>query len=804
MSRKPPLSRRALLRTGVVGMSAGALAAGCGPASPSHAQKRPAARTPSGAVQTYSFNQGWLFGGLYLPGSENAGFDDTGFAAVTLPHTVVPLSWGEWDPGTWEQMWIYRKHFSMPERPAGTRVLLQFDGVMVNAAVILNGTSLALHEGGYLPWTSELTGSLADGDNVLAVIVDSRWLPVPPEGSPSGAEGVDYLQPGGIYRDVALRVVPEIYVSDVFALPENVLTAERSVQVQATVDAATVPSGPVPVTAELLDGQKVLAKATTSVTVDAIGTTVADLAITGLQDISLWSPDTPQLYTVAVTVSPAGAPPHTLNVPVGFREARFELDGFFLNGERLRIFGLNRHQLFPYTGMAAAARLQRRDAEILKNELNVNMVRCSHYPQSPHFLDACDELGIMVWQEPPGWVYMGDDAWQQIVVTNVHDMVVRDRSRPSVIVWATRLNETQSKYPALYTQTRELAYQLDGSRQTTGAMSIYSTEGWAEDVFAYDDYQALDGRATLLPPIPGVPYMVSESVGALAGPPTYRWIDPGEVLAEQALLHAQVHNIAQSQDRYAGLLAWAGFDYASMTGGNKIWQTLKTPGVVDTFRVPKPGAAFYQSQVDPKVRPVVLPVFFWDFGPGSTPGGPGSNAMIATNCDQLEIFIGGAHYGTAYPDFAQLPGLAHPPAFASINVDGAARPELRIDGYVGGNLVTSTKMSADTSADRLALFADDSSIGADGSDTTRLTFRALDVYGNQRRGVTGDVHLSLAGPATLIGDNPFSFSKYGGVGGAFVRSVRGRTGKVTVTATHRTLGKATATVTVGPSSRPSL
>ncbi|MGA9509192.1 MAG: hypothetical protein WBV55_11295, partial [Candidatus Sulfotelmatobacter sp.] len=184
--------------------------------------------------------------------------------------------------------------------------------------------------------------------------------------------------------------------------------------------------------------------------------------------------------------------------------------------------------------------------------------------------------------------------------------------------------------------------------------------------------------------------------------------------------------------------------------------------------------------------------------------GPGSNAMIATNCDRLEIYVGGAHHPTAYPDFAQLPSLAHPPAFANITVDGTGQPELRIDGYVGSNVATSTRMSADTSTDRLALFADDRSITADGTDSTRLTFRALDVYGNQRRRATGEVRLSLAGPATLTGDNPFDFSRYGGVGGAFLRSIPGRTGRVTVTALHKTLGKAKVTVMVEAASGAAL
>jgi beta-galactosidase len=761
--------------------------AGCGAARPAPA---------TGARASYDFNQGWLFGGPYVPGCTDPGYDDRGFDQVTLPHTVTPLSWGGWDPASWEAVWIYRKHFALP-RGSRERVFVDFDGVMVNATVLINGTTVSTHQGGYLPWSTELTGHLAGEDNVLALIVDARWLPVPPGGAPAGASAVDYLQPGGIYRDATLRVVPEVFLSDVFVRPVNVLSHDRSVQVQATIDAAAVPSGPVQISARLRDGPDVLATTSATVTPAGTPTTLVALSITGVRDVTLWSPGTPKLYTVQVTLAPAGRPAHTVTVRTGFRAAVFQPDGFYLNGERLQIFGLNRHQLFPYTGMAAPARLQRRDAEILKYELNCNMVRCSHYPQSPHFLDACDELGLMVWQEPPGWQYVGDAAWQAIMLQNTSDMVIRDRSRPSVIVWGTRLDET-ANYASLYARARELADQLDGSRQTTGAMGIHSTAGWAEDVFGYDDYHSHDGRAELLPPLPGVPYLVSEAVGALDGPPTYRWIDTGAVLAEQALMHAEVHSIARSEPGYAGVLGWAGIDYASLNGGSRIWDALKTPGVVDTFRVPKPGAAFYRSQQDPSVNPVILPVFFWDFSPGSPPRGPGAHAMIATNCDRLEIYLGGAHVATGTPDTRHFGGLAYPPVFVDLTVDPASRPELRIDGYLGTRLAASVRMSADTARDRLALTADDASIRADGSDATRLTFRALDAYGNQRPHATGQVSLSLIGPATLIGDNPFEFGAYGGVGGAFVRSEPGRPGLVGVTASHPVLGAARVRVTVTP------
>ena len=746
-------------------------------------------------ARSYDFSQRWLFGGRYVQGAEQPGYDDDGFENVTLPHTVTSLSWDNWDYASWEHVWIYRKHF--PDTAVtGARVLVTFDGVMTNAAVVLNGWTAGTHAGGYLPWTTELTSHITKGDNILAVIVDARWLDVPPDAGPSGPPSIDYLQPGGIYRDVTLEVVPEIYLEDVFARPRNVLSNERDIKVQAIVNAAVVPEGyAATITAALLDGTRVLAAASTTDEITGTGTSTVSLTIGEIGPVTYWSPENPKLYTVKTTLSyglpGARSAAHTVTTTIGFREAVFRESGFYLNGGRYKVFGLNRHQMFPYLGMAAPVRLQRRDAEILKHELNCNMVRCSHYPQSPHFLNACDELGIMVWEETPGWGHMGDAAFQARMLRNVRDMVVRDRNRPSVVIWGSRLNETKN-YPALYAQARKIAYAYDGSRQTTGAVVFRTTAGWAEDVFSYDDYHRVHGKPELFPPVPGVPYLVSESVGALD--PTYRWFDPPSVLANQAFAHALAHDRAQSDIRYAGLLAWAGFDYYSAAPNFRNWNTLRTPGVVDSFRVPKPGAAIYQSQVDPATRPVIVPVFFWDSG--SAPAGPGPDSMFATNCDRLEIFAGGTHLATARPDRQRFGHLAHPPAFAHLAMDGGALPDLRVDGYVGTTLAAVLLMSADTRRDRLRLIADDTTITADGSDATRVTFRATDAYGNHRPNATGKVTLSLTGPAALVGQNPFAFGLYGGVGGAFVRSEPGKTGPVTVIARHATLGSASVRITV--------
>ncbi len=784
------LTRRALLRAGALGGAALAVGAGTGRAA---TVRRAKSVPPPPVTATYDFNQGWRFGGAYRAGSQNPGYNDAAFSHVNLPHTVVGLSWGNWDPTSWEALWIYRKRFSTATLPVG-RVLIDFDGVMTNATVYLNGVELAQHLGGYLPFSVELTQLLAPGENDLGVVVDGRLLDVPPFGNVNGASAVDYMQPAGIYRDVTLRVVPDTYISNVFAKPVDVLTASPGLDLSVTIDSLSTLRDRIELTVELLDGARKLASKTVRERI-VRGTNVIGVELTGLHSIDLWSPSSPKLYTARVTLSSATVPPHTVEVTTGFRQASFELDGFYLNGERFQIFGLNRHQLFPYTGMAAPARLQARDAQLIKQELNCNMVRCSHYPQSPHFLDACDQLGLMVWEEPPGWQYIGDQNFDAILLQNVHDMVIRDRNRPSLIVWGTRLDETAS-YPTLYAEARQLAYELDGTRQTTGAMDTQSTTGWAEDVFAYDDYGSADGNADPSPPVPGVPYLISEAVGAITGAPLYRWIDASQTLQEQTRLHAQVNQIARGNPAYSGVIGWCGIDYASLVGGARTWQNVKWPGVLDTFRVPKPGASFYRSQLSPAVSPVIIPAFYWDFGPESPATGPGPDTILATNCDLLYVYVGGQLLTIATPDSADYGNLPYPPVLVDLTVDGSTLPELTVDGYSGGSHVATLQMSADTSSDRLVLDLEDATIAGDGSDATRLSFRALDAYGNQRPYVSGDVTLALSGPGVIVGQNPFAFETYGGVGGVLIRSVADRTGVVTVKAEHPTLGAASVKLRV--------
>ena len=768
---------------------------------------------------TVPLNSGWLFGGTWVAGSSQPGYDDSGFATVTLPHVVTPLSWLEWNPATWEQVWIYRRHFGLPPQMAHMRTFADFQGVLTSVTPTINGTQLSQHQGGYLPFSYELTEYLRSADNVLAMEVDSTWQNVPPEGSSSGPVSIDYLEPGGLYRSAALRFVPQIFLADVFALPTDVLSSSPEVQVQCTVDAAVVPDGSVAVTAELLDGGRLLARESAPVQIGQPGQVTVSLVLSGFGTVRLWDNDHPNLYDVVVTVTVGGHPVHDFSRRIGFREAVFQTDGFYLNGSLLKLFGLNRHQMFPYSGMSMAARVQRHDAEILK-KLNCNMVRMSHYPQDPAFLDACDELGIMLWEETPGWGYLGDTAWQQIMLQNVHDMVVRDRSRPSVIIWGVKPNEAPND-PSLYTESKQLADSLDGSRPTSGT-TYHSTTDWVFDVMAFDDYSTTSAGASLEPPVAGVPYLVTEAVGTLSGPAVYyRWFDTQDVQQGQATAHARVHNIAGSEDAYCGLLAWCGIDYDSITANT--YEDLKWPGVVDVFRVPKPGASFYLAQGDPAVAPVIEPAFYWYFGPTSPVTILGAAATIWSNCDQLEAYVGGEYFAILTPETTDYPYLTHPPFYLDVSaIDGSSLPELRLDGYVGSSLVLSRTFASDPAGDHLELLVDDTELVADGSDTTRVAFRVVDRYGAQRPYPTGDVTVSVDGPAIWLGqvltfdlaasqflvqpgqqteisltltNGGFPFEANGGVGGVYIRTLPGQPGEITVRVSHPTLGSAAARIT---------
>jgi beta-galactosidase len=762
------------------------LGAGSGLAVRQSANER---RGPARIV--FPLDRDWLFGGRVKADGAESASDDSGFSPITLPHCVTPLSWQNWDAAAWEGVFSYRRRFSTPEAFENRRVFLKFDGVMVTANVSLNGTALPAHKGGYLPFTHEITNMLSKGSNLLDVKVDSRFQNVPPEGSPRGMAAVDYFVPGGIIRGASLYAVPQVFISDVFAKPVDVLTPNRRVEIQCSIDAAIAPQVPVRVEAKLMDGLRVVSTMRKSIEITAAGKVNGSLSLACGGDIKLWDVDDPKLYDLVTMLFVDGKPIHDHSCRIGFREAKFTVDGFSLNGRRLRLFGLNRHEIYPYVGYAMPPRVLRRDAEIIRKEFHCNMVRCSHYPQSEAFLEACDELGLMVWEEPPGWQYIGDDEFKDQVVENVRDMIVRDRNHASIVIWGVRVNESADDQP-LYRRTTESAKSLDDSRPDSGSMTHFTNwqEAWHEDVFAMDDYhQSPDGSVQIYPPLPGVPYMLAETVGqrtytAQGFGNVYRRSGDVKMQCTQAIYHARAHDRAAAYPRFCGVIAWCAFEYGSPQNSHK---GVKNPGVADVFRIPKLGATFYQSQVSPAVHPVIAPNFYWDFGT-ATPRGPGNDAAIFSNCDRLDIYVDGKLHSTLQADRKGYPNLAYPPFLADLDLDGAACPELRIDGFVGGRLALSRSFSSNAKQDVFLFSADDESIAGDGIDATRLVIGVADKYGAPRLFAGGFVTFTVEGPGVLVGDNPFPLEESGGAGAVWIKTKPAASGKVVVRANHSALG----------------
>jgi beta-galactosidase len=407
---------------------------------------------------------------------------------------------------------------------------------------------------------------------------------------------------------------------------------------------------------------------------------------------------------------------------------------------------------------------------ILRNHLKCNIVRTSHYPQSRYFLEACDELGLLVLEEIPGWQHIGDKGWQDLAVENVRDMIRRDWNHPSVILWGVRINESQDNHE-LYTRTNELAHELDPTRQTGGIRYLYDSE-LLEDVFTMNDF-----GFPLRAPNHAL-YLNTEFVGHTY--PT-KTIDNIERLREQTVRHARVHDQLASNAQYAGGIGWCAFDYnthSNFGSGDRICYH----GVMDIFREPKPAAGFYRSQCDPDEEVVMTPAFHWARGDESVGF---TRALVSSNCEHLKFYIGGRLVAEADPDRAQFPHLKYPPFTADLSSAVNNWGDLRIDGYIGGQRIISRSYSGRGVDHSFNLVPDDTLLLGDGADTTRVVLRVTDEFDAIRPFAADAIRLEITGPAEIIGDNPFSL--VGGQGAVWIRALE-MSGKARLTAFHPQLG----------------
>lgn len=624
-------------------------------------------------------NDSWKFSESYSETMKEVEYDDGDMTSVRLPHTVKELPFHYCDENDYQMVSGYRRILKAPKKWSGKAILLTFEGVAHDATVFVNGVKAAEHHTGYTAFTVDISSYLKFGaDNVIAVRCDSREsLNVPPFGFV-----IDYMTYGGIYRDVYIDIKDKNYIKDIFVttkladrFEEDGILMVGSSQVISQIELSQPAVGKAIKQSIRKCGEKVFREIFYQI-VESEETLIKNIpAMTG--KVELWDIDHPAMYElktelVSVSISDSKTAEDKILdekiVRVGFRRAQFKVSGFFLNGRKVKIRGLNRHQSYPYVGYAMPKSMQERDADILKYELGLNAVRTSHYPQSQYFIDRCDELGLLVFTEFPGWQHIGDADWKDQAVQNLKEMVTQYRNHPSIILWGVRINESVDD-DDFYTRTNELCRQLDPSRQT-GGVRCYKKGSMLEDVYTYNDFshtgqnKGVEKKSDVTSNV-DKPYLVSEYNGHMYPTKAFDW---EEHRMEHMLRHANVIDEVAAQSDIAGSFGWCMFDYNThkdFGSGDRICYH----GVMDMFRNPKLAAAVYSIQQEQ--TPVLKISSSMDIGehPGSNRG----DVYILTNADSVKMYKNDRFIKEYYASDSQWKNLPHGP--------------IKVDDYIGDAII---------------------------------------------------------------------------------------------------------------------
>lgn len=760
-------------------------------------------------------NNGWLWAEEFSEEMVKPSYEDSGMETVRIPHTVKVTPLNYFDAHVYQMVSCYRKTISVPYEWKEKKVFITFDAVAHEAEIYVNGVSVARHSCGYTAFTADLSDHLKFGEeNVIAVKCDSREsLNVPPFGFV-----IDYMTYGGIYREVHLDVKEKDHIRDVFVSAGADKTVKIKTEIEGSGDLACVIT-------DMYSGKAIFA-----------GPCGKEAEIK-TEEAELWTLDDPKLYELSMTLRNGGSE-DTFTVRFGFRDAVFKNDGFYLNGVKIKLRGLNRHQSWPYVGYAMPRSMQRLDADILKNELGLNAVRTSHYPQSHHFIDRCDEIGLLVFTEIPGWQNIGDEAWKEQAVINTREMVTQYRNHPSIILWGVRINESVD-CDELYVRTNKEAHDLDPTRQTSGVRYLKKSS-LLEDVYAFNDFSH-NGKTAGCEQKKNVtsdmtkPYFISEYNGHMF--PT-KAFDSELHRQEHALRHCNVLDSVMGNEDILGSFGWCMFDYNThkdFGSGDRVCYH----GVTDMFRNPKLAAYAYASQ-NRSIGPVLEVSSSMDIG--EHPAGNRGEVYIFSNCDSVRMYkndvfikeytredssyknlisppmliddyIGdqmkeqegftdrqnkivkdalnySAVYGMENMPLKMKLTMAEAMARFKMKFDdaymlfgkyignwGGEATRFRFDGIINGKVVKTVTKSA-MSGLRLALDVSSNELVEDKTyDVAAIRIKITDEYGNVMPFFNRQAQIELAGGIEVLGPSLADIN--GGMGGVYVRST-GVPGKASV------------------------
>lgn len=577
-----------------------------------------------------SLNNNWK----YLPTFKEEYIKDfpVDYKDIRIPHTNKELPYNNFSEKEYQFISSYEQVLKI-NKEENKRYILKFEGVMIYSEVFVNQTKVGSHKGGYTPFQFDITEYVVDGDNKIFVKVDStERKDIPPHGFV-----VDYLTYGGIYREVYLEIKERSFIDQAFFHTEGHHFISR-----VFIDSDEDRLGKLEIVIKkdkeelyTLEGDIPLSE--------------EDMEIQAHIHFEPWSLDNPELYDIEVYLD------GVLNLETKFGDRTIEMtpEGLFLNGEHIKLIGLNRHQAYPYVGYAMPSNAQKKDADILKYELGVNVVRSSHYPPSKHFLDRCDEIGLLVFNEIPGWQHIGDKQWQEVAIENTYEMVYRDYNHPSIFIWGTRINESPDN-DDFYKKTYEVARSLDKIRPIGGVRN-FKGSNLIEDVYTYNDF-VHRGNNVGLEKVKEVakkqvPYLVTEYNGHMF--PTKKYDDEAHRI-EHAKRHLNVQHANFSDPSISGAIGWCMFDYNThkdFGSGDRICYH----GVMDMFRIPKYAASVYRSQNEDPYLEVLS-----NLNVGEKEASEIKELLVMTNADFVKFYINKDFIGDFYPS-KEYGALPHPP-----------------------------------------------------------------------------------------------------------------------------------------------
>ncbi len=697
---------------------------------------------------------------------------------VSLPHT--PVIEPKVMKGQWQGICWYRKTFHLTPQKETKRYVLRFDGAMNASDFWVNGTKVATHQGGYLPVVFDFTDvANVGGENEILVRLDNTDNKIT---GPKPMNTLDFNMYGGLYRNAYLSVENTVHIPNailankvagggIFVTYPEVSKDKAVVQIKANVANQSGNESAVEVKNELWrNGQMVLSVNAEKRTIGA-GKNADFIVQMPVMNPELWSPQSPNLYELKTIVSNGKNIVDTETTRIGIRRIEITKDGFEINGQKMFLRGVNRHQDYPYVGYALSDNAQYRDAVKIK-EAGFDYVRLSHYPHSPAFMDACDELGLVVLDAILGWQYYSTDSlFQQHVFETAHDLIRRDRNHPCVIGWEVSLNESWMDEPFI-DKLHEIAHTEYPGNQCYSA-------GWQK--YGYDIFlQARQHRLRHYTD-PEKPYVVSEYgdweyYAMNAGLNQDDWGDllqderssrqllsDGEVrLLQQATNVQEAHNDNFNTTAFADGY-WVMFDY-----NRGYSDDLEASGIMSIDRLPKFSYYFYQSQrgadeISDKCQsgPMVHIASWW------TPESP-LNVRVFSNCEEVELFLNGKSLGKQNPDQNSISNnLAHPPFTFYLTKFEAG--ELSAKAYIGGEVVAEHHVKSPGKLTKIDLKLDESGkkVTAGCNDVLFVYAMLEDESGTVIRKNDIPVQFSIEGDAELV--SPVEIPTEAGIASALIR-----------------------------------